>query len=95
MHEYTHLVLQNKDEDVVGSHSKHQEGHDLQNDQRRGDSYPGVEAHGGQDGTANHQDPTKTHQKLRVHLQVTEIRYNSVNFLCFPHFLLYLVFCSV
>lgn len=68
VHKYTHLVLQNKDEDVVGSYSKHQERHNLQNDQRRWDSYPGVKAHGGQNRTADHQDPTKTHQKLRVHL---------------------------
>ena len=46
---YTHLVLQNEDEDVVGPNSEHQERHDLQNDQRGGDADPGVEAHGGQD----------------------------------------------
>lgn len=66
---YIYLELQNKDEDVVSSYSEHQEGHDLQNDQRRGDADPGVEAHGSQDRTAHHQDPTQTHQELGVHLE--------------------------
>lgn len=72
--EYTHLVLQNKDEDVVSSDSEHQERYDLQNDQRGGDADPGVQAHGGQDRAADHQDPTQTHQKLGVHLQDAEMR---------------------
>ena len=64
-----YLVLQNKDEDVVSSYCQHQEGHNLQNDQRRGDADPGVEAHGSQDRAADHQDPTQTHQELGVHLE--------------------------
>lgn len=74
VHLNKYLVLENKDEDVVSADSEYQEGHDLQNDQRGGDADPGIEAHGGQDRTANHQDPTQTHQKLRVHLQDTEER---------------------
>lgn len=76
-------MLQNKDEDVVSSHSEHQERHNLQDDQRGGDADPGVEAHGGQDGTADHQDPTQTHQELGIHLKDTEIRFNSVNLFLF------------
>ena len=75
MHTNKHLVLQNKDKDVVSSDSEDQEGHDLQDDKGGGDADPGVETHGGQDRTANHQDPTQTHQKLRVHLQDTEERF--------------------
>lgn len=70
----THLVLQNKDEDVVCSDGEHEERHHLEDDQRGGDADPGVEAHGGEDGTAHHQDPTQTHQKLGVHLRGEEIR---------------------
>lgn len=70
----THLVLQNKDEDVVRSDGEHEERHHLEDDQRGGDADPGVEAHGGEDGTAHHQDPTQTHQKLGVHLRGEEIR---------------------
>lgn len=65
---WTHLILQNKDEDVVCPNGKHQEGHDLQDDQRGRDTDPRVEPHGGQDRTTDHQDPTQTYQKLRVHL---------------------------
>lgn len=50
----THLVLEDEDEDVVGSDGEHQERHDLQDDERGGDADPGVETHGGQDGAANH-----------------------------------------
>lgn len=67
-HTSPHLVLQHKNEDVVCSNSEHQEGDDLENDQRGGDADPGVEAHGGQDRTPDHQDATQTHQELRVHL---------------------------
>lgn len=45
----THLVLKNKDEDVVRSDGEHKERHHLEDDQRGGDADPGVEAHGGED----------------------------------------------
>lgn len=66
---WAHLVLQDKDEDVVSSNCQHQERHDLDNDEWRGDPNPGTEAQGGHDGTADHQDPTQPNQKLGVHLQ--------------------------
>lgn len=64
-----YLVLQNKDEDVVSSHGEHQEGNDLQDDQWGGYANPGIKTHRGQDRAGDHQDPTQTNQKLRVHLQ--------------------------
>ena len=65
----SHLVFQHKDEDIVGAHSQNQEGHHLQDDQGGWDAYPGIEAHGGQHGTAHHQDTPQTHQELGVHLR--------------------------
>lgn len=41
----THLVLENKDEDVVRADGEHEERHHLQDDERGGDADPGVEAH--------------------------------------------------
>lgn len=68
-HRDTHLILQNKYEDVVSSNSEHQEGHNLQNDQRGGDADPRIETHRGKDRAADNQDPTQTHQKFGIHLQ--------------------------
>lgn len=65
----THLVLQDKDEDVVRSDGEHEERHHLEDDQRGGDADPGVEAHGGEDGAAHHQDAAQAHQELGVHLR--------------------------
>lgn len=69
-----YLVLQNKDEDVVSSHGEHQEGNDLKDDQWGGYANPGIKTHWGQDRAGDHQDPTQTNQKLRVHLQDKEMQ---------------------
>lgn len=69
-----YLVLQNKDEDVVGSNGEHQEGNDLKNNQWGRYSNPGIKTHGGQDRTGDHQDPTQANQKLGVHLQDKEMQ---------------------
>lgn len=54
----SHLVLKNKDEDVVSSHSQHQERYHLDDDQRGWDTQVGVEAHGSHDCSQHDSHPT-------------------------------------
>ena len=54
----SYLVLKNKDEDVVSSHSQHQERYHLNDDQRGGDTQVGVEAHGSDDCSQHNSHPT-------------------------------------
>lgn len=54
----SYLVLKNKDEDVVSSHSQHQERYHLDDNQRGGDTQVGVEAHGSYDCSQHDSHPT-------------------------------------
>ncbi len=68
----TYLILQNQNEDVISSHSKHKERYDLQNDQWGRKPNPGIETHRGHDRAAHDQNTTQTNQELWIYLRKQE-----------------------
>lgn len=65
----SHLVLQNKDEDVVSAHGQHQERHHLKDHQGGRHAEVGEEAHGRCHCSQHHRHPAQAQRDLGVHLQ--------------------------